>query len=244
MKKSKQPSAFMKPLERNSVVTVVLERIKDAIINKELKAGDYLPSETELANSLGVGKSSVREAIRSLATMGIVTVRQGAGTIINREPSTNIINPLVYQLLLFEGSNEQLLELRNIIEPAAAVLAMKKATAKEDEELACIVERQRALWASGKPLVELVAIDLEFHRLLLSFTKNPYIELIGNTVLQFFEPSIELTTSSIPDIALQNHEDILEAFIARDEDKLRKVLLNSYETWKQSLTLINKVHKE
>src|SRR5512135_1012484 len=82
---TKASGVLSRPLEKGSVVRLVLERIREAMLNRELRRGDYMPSETELTRSLGVGKTSVREAIKMLEAMGIVEVRQGHGTIIREQ---------------------------------------------------------------------------------------------------------------------------------------------------------------
>ena len=68
------------PVGKDSVVSVVLTRIKEALLRKTLRPGDYLPSETELTKTFGVSKSSVREAVKMLQAMGVVEVRHGQGT--------------------------------------------------------------------------------------------------------------------------------------------------------------------
>src|SRR4030042_755321 len=69
------------PVGQDSVVSRAIARIKDALLRKDLRPGDYLPSETELTKTLGIGKSSVREAVKMLQAMGVVEVRRGQGRV-------------------------------------------------------------------------------------------------------------------------------------------------------------------
>ena len=85
--------------EQHSVLMFIIERIKDALMQKELKPGDFLPSEAELAKSLGVSKPSVREAIKMLQAMGIVEVKRGQRTRIRENLEGETINPLIFQFI-------------------------------------------------------------------------------------------------------------------------------------------------
>jgi GntR family transcriptional repressor for pyruvate dehydrogenase complex len=80
------------PLKKKSVVMLVIDRIKLALINGELKPGDFIPSESELTQNLGVGKSSVREATKMLQAMGVLEVKRGQGTIIRKSHDEDALN--------------------------------------------------------------------------------------------------------------------------------------------------------
>ena len=97
-------TAFSISRTRKTAVSFVLDRIKEAIVRGELMPGDVLPSEAELSSKLGVGKTSIREAIKMLLAVGAVDIRQGYGTVIRTEPGPDMLTPLVFQLLLKEGT--------------------------------------------------------------------------------------------------------------------------------------------
>ena len=121
--------SFKKPLsQKASVVQLVVERIKQALLKRELMPGDYLPSETELTKSLGISKSSVREAIKMLQAMGIVEVLRGQGTIISKQPSPDYINALLFQLIIEDSNPRHIVDLRIMFETACSVMAMDQAT--------------------------------------------------------------------------------------------------------------------
>ena len=100
------------PVGRESVVSLAIDRIKDASLRKALKPGGYLPSETELTKTLGIGKSSVREAVKMLQAMGVVEVRRGHGTLVRRQPGPDYLSPLVFELIMESGYPDDLIELR------------------------------------------------------------------------------------------------------------------------------------
>ena len=229
---TKASGVLSRPLEKGSVVRLVLERIKEAMLNRELRRGDYLPSETELVRSLGVGKTSVREAIKMLEAMGIVEVRQGHGTIIRDEAGNESLGPLVFQLILEQATSADLLELRRMFEPAYTLLAMQKATDEDIDHLRAQVAEFAARIRDGSQTSD---DDLAFHRAVLECTRNPFIVQIGTTIHQLFKNSITRSMQTIADVALRDHTAILEAFAVRDAAALQDAVLRSFEGWRRSL---------
>jgi GntR family transcriptional regulator, transcriptional repressor for pyruvate dehydrogenase complex len=222
-------SSLSKPIKNNSVLAMVLDRIKEALINKELKPGDLLPSETELVNNLGVGKTSVREAIKMLQALGVVEVRQGFGTIIKKSAGEELVNPLVFQLLTQQGTNKDILDLRVMFEPAYTVMAMRIAS---DEDIKNIEATIINLENRTKAGIQTVEDDLNFHREILKSTHNPYVVRIGETVLQLFEASMRESVEKIPQTALRDHKAIFKAFCEKDELELQKAVIKSFEGWR------------
>lgn len=210
----------------------VLDRIKAAITRGELKPGDLLPSEAEMSASLGVGKTSIREAVKMLQAVGAVDIRQGHGTVIRTEPGPDMLTPLVFQLLLKDGTPAELLEFRQLLEPSYTALAQKKASEADIERLEKAVERLEDNIARGSQTVE---DDLAFHRIILETTRNPYMIAIGQTILELFRGSIARSMQEIPIVAATDHRVILEAFRSRDPVRLQRAVEASYEGWSRSL---------
>jgi GntR family transcriptional repressor for pyruvate dehydrogenase complex len=225
-------NALNTPVPRGSLVTFVVKRIKEALLNEEIKPGDFLPPEAELAKNLNVGKSSVREALKMLQALGVVEVRRGQGTLICRKPGEESINPLIFQLLMEERSIQDLIDLRMIFEPGITVMAMKRATETEIEAIRETVVRLENCIAEGVPVAE---DDLAFHLAILKATHNPFVVRIGETILQLFKLSISTSMRTIPEIALRDHKLIFDAFIQKDEAKLSAAVVASFEGWKMSL---------
>lgn len=232
--KEKLIDALKTPVKQGSVVVLVIERIKEALMNRELKPGDYLPSETELTRSLGVGKTTVREAIKMLQAMGVVEVKRGQGTIIREHPEESVLNPLIFQLVLQQGENQDIIELRKMFEPAYTLMAMENATEEDIERIRQTIERLQNAVEQGIPQAE---DDLAFHHAILQSTHNPFVIRIGETILQLFKISISRSMRTIPEIALHDHRQIFEAFCAKEEQKLHDAIIKSFEGWKQSLEI-------
>lgn len=224
--------ALALPMEQGSVVARVIERMREALLRKELKPGDYLPSEGALSANLRVGKSSVREAIKMLQAMGVVEVRRGRGTVIRTHPGPDYINPMIFQLLMESGYPDDLVELRMMFEPALCVMAMERAT---DEDLKRIRKTLEKLEAAVHAGTQCAQDDLAFHFAILHATRNPLVVRIGETIFHLFTPSITTSMLQIPERAVQDHRRIYQALCARDERQLREAVVRSYGGWKQSL---------
>jgi GntR family transcriptional repressor for pyruvate dehydrogenase complex len=215
-----------------SLVNQVIEQIKVALIKKELKPGEYLPSEEVLSKNFGVGKSSIREAIKMLQAMGVVEVRRGQGTIVCESIKEDSLNPIVFQLIIAGGNTDDIIDLRMIFEPAYSIMAMKRATKQDVEDIKATIDHFEKLIKQGTQTAQ---DDIDFHLAILKATHNPFVELIGNTILQLFKASIERSMEQIPELALHDHRKIFDAFISGDENKLTQSIYASFEGWESSL---------
>jgi GntR family transcriptional repressor for pyruvate dehydrogenase complex len=230
--RKQQIASVGKPLGRKSVVKQVLDHFREALIKKELKPGDYLPSETELTESFGVGKTSIREAVKMLEAVGIVEVKQGHGTYIREKPAEDTLTPMIFQLIVDQGTHEQLIQLRELFEPGYMSLALQQAT---DEEIARIGESIDEFERKIEAGTQRAEDDLNFHYRILEATHNPFIIRIGRTVLQLFTASVTQSMRTIPDVALKDHRAIFRALEARDPNALEQAVQKSFEGWQQSL---------
>lgn len=221
------------PLNNGTLVDQVIDRITNALIHKELRPGDQLPTETELTNMLQVGKSSVREAVKVLQAMGIVEVRRGEGTFIATKASGTSLNPVLYQLLIEPGTADQLVELRMIYEPAYTLLAMEKATDADIARINAARLHFEELVSENRQTGE---SDIAFHRAILLATHNPYIIHIGEMILKVLLESVSKGSTFIPQQSIDDHNRIYEAFVARDPVRLREAVLKSFDGWMKHQT--------
>lgn len=225
-------NSWLSPVPKQSLSKMVVEKIKEAIIRGDLKPGDYLPPESELAESMGVGKSSVREAIKMLEAIGIVEIIKGNGSKIKDAASEDILNPLVFQLILQSvESQHKLLEFREMIEISAGALAIHTATEEDIAKLKQNIKETKNCVSLGRPALEL---DLDFHRTLYKSTHNPFVTCVGNAVLELFKPSLSISNKYYAADVIDDHEATLEALIARDENKIRSVIAGYLERWGKS----------
>ncbi|HEY3506678.1 MAG TPA: FadR/GntR family transcriptional regulator [Actinocatenispora sp.] len=147
-----------------------IDRIKSMITSGELRPGDKLPKEADLADRLGLSRNSLREAVRALALIRVLDVRQGDGTYV-----TSLEPQLLLETMSFvvdfhrDDSVRQFLEIRHILEPAATELAARRMADADLDRLGAILAE-----LPDEPSVdELVANDLRFHREIAVGAGNP-----------------------------------------------------------------------
>ena len=167
-----------------------------------------------------------------LQAVGVVEVRRGRGTLVRRQPGPDYLSPLVFQLIMESGYPDDLVELRLMFEPAAAVMAMERATPEDHERIRGALERLERAVAAGAPAAE---DDIAFHVAILNATKNPLVIRIGETIFQLFKPSISISMQHIAKRAFEDHRRIFDAFRSGDATQLRVAVLKSYDGWKESL---------
>ena len=124
----------------------IVSRLLDLIQQRHLGPGDRLPAERELAATMGVSRSSLREALRALTVLGVCEMRHGTGTYVSSLEPDLLVRPLSFVLSLSDGGFDQLFEARKVVEPAIAALAADRA---DDAALArfdaCLEQAEEAM---------------------------------------------------------------------------------------------------
>ncbi len=216
-------------VHRGSLVQQILKAVETAILNKELKPGDPFPSENEMVKSLGVSKSSVREAVKMLEAMNVVEIRKGEGTFVCQSMDSELINPLLFSLLLQQEPSAKIVELRLMFEPAYSKLAMENHTPADLEKIRGTVEEFRQAIEAGTVRVD---HDMAFHRAILEATHNEFVIKIGKVILELFTVSMRSGLFDEPRRSLKMHEAIRAALERRDEAALLDTIARSVEWWK------------
>lgn len=209
---------FKTPIKsRVRVYEDIVSRIFSLIQSGELQVGDKLPPERELAESLQVSRSSVREALRSLELLGHIEVRPGVegGSYVKEIGLENAQLILQSMFNLSQQSITDLIEVRLILESQAVTYAAERRTKENLNEIQASIEMMERELLNGD-----IGIngDHEFHCVLAKSTQNLFLtnltemleELIEGTRIQ------SLSIPGIPQVALQEHKDIFEAIKNRD----------------------------
>jgi len=193
----------------------VAEQIQRLVTDGVLKPGDRLPPERELAAQFGVGRSSLRDAIRTLEVMGLVESRHGAGTVIRDLDSDALVVPLTSALLRKREMVAELLEVRMMIEPALAARAAKNATRAEIAKLQEILGRQRDKVRRGEASI---AEDSEFHAALMHAARNSVVLRVMDVLMDLLGDSRarSLQTPGRLEKSYAGHVRILRAIKRRD----------------------------
>jgi len=214
----------LQPITKTRLSEAAIEQIKDLIVSEDLEPGAKLPSERDLVEALGVGRSSIREALRILEIMGLVEVLPGKGAFV-KALTGDLFIPLSELLTTQKESLQHHFEARMVLEPAAAALAAKRAPAKE------VVRLRKNMEAfeenlDQENLVGLIRTDIEFHRLVANATENRTIAVLMNTITRhdFHGWKAALRTSKRPQKTVAEHKRIIEAIATGDEKKARSAM--------------------
>ncbi|TWT83580.1 Pyruvate dehydrogenase complex repressor [Planctomycetes bacterium CA13] len=196
----------------------VVHDLGSRILAGEVKPGEPLPQETTLCEEMGVSRTVVREAIKSLAAKGLVESRAKRGTIVRPARVWNYLDPEVLEWQSQSDVNGQLLryltEFRQAIEPTAAALAAERAS---DDERALIQEAWEEM-ARGAGSVEAFHLaDTRFHTEILHATGNPFFAPVANVISVSLEASLEVTNRQpVENLAsVPVHQKVLDAILAR-----------------------------
>lgn len=162
-------TALIKPIKRKKLAEIVAERLV-SFIEQQYQEGQKLPSERELTEMLGVGRSSLREALLSLELMGVLETRNGAGTFVAGEQGTVLSKPLAWGVLNRGKSLKELVEARRLIEMAILELVIERISDEEIEALEVPVRQMESAKLTKQELFK--EADLQFHLLLAQATKN------------------------------------------------------------------------
>lgn len=211
-------------LERTTVIDSIVAEIMDKIISGELKDGDMLASQDELARSMGVSRASLREALNRLSLMGLIETRQGSGTFVKTTEPLDFMNSLSSLLILDHVSATELLDARYYIESAIAGLAAKNATDREISEMKAVLERMaRDIGACD---AESFAVqDLQFHMLVAESSRNrvlvKVLGIISDILRQFILSTVTTFPVAAPSAA-DYHRRVYEAIRDHDVAAARK----------------------
>lgn len=223
----------LEPLAREPVSSSIMNMLINYLLSKRLKPGDKLPTETEFSQQLGVGRNSVREAIKMLSSFGIIEIKRGLGTYISKSMSPAVMNPLILSLVFEQGTSMELFEVRLLLETGATELVIQKADAQDIERLEEANRRLReAVERNREDSRKRLELDIDFHHTLMEITKNPLLVKMGKAIYTLFFTSIAKTVELDPTSGYRNHQLVIEAIKKRDEQLTRKVTRESLSFWR------------
>lgn len=238
---------MQKPLQRlktaPQINDQVQEAIKQYILDNHLQDGAKLPSENALSQQLGVSRNSVREAVQSLASLGILDVRRGSGLYVKGFTLQPLLENLSYGVLFDLHELQDMLQVREVLESGMVDLALPHVTPERLATLDAIVGQMRRRAEQGESLVE---EDRAFHMELF----RP----LGNTILlqlqDIFWSTLRKALGTV-NIADSNplrtaaaHAAIVDALRTGDADTVRRALNSHYGDIKERLRLMKAAHAE
>ena len=209
----------IEPIRRSRLYEGIVQQIEALLEKGDLKPGDQLPPERQLADRFQVSRASVREALRTLELLGIVESRAGGGTFVRQTAPDDLARPL--QSLMARGhSLADIIEFRGLIEPAIAALAAERITQAQLDELTETFAIQERRVAANEPYAE---EDARFHEVIGEASRNELLTTMLGVVWDVLRESREqwLQTHSRAHASLDAHRRILAALRAHDADAAR-----------------------
>ncbi len=225
---------------RESALDHVFNAVINAIINGELQLGDKLPTEMELSQNLGVGRNTVREAVKILEAYGVVTIHRPEGTFINTSYSHEMLNPMLYGLLLQKQDWRRLIEMRGALEIGTMFLACHSVSPEDIQKLEATVKQMELEIHRETPDVDtIIELDRCFHSDIIKITGNQMILDVSEYITKFTIQSRTRTTEQVISSGeieqfIQKHYDIVNVLRTNDCGSIEKVIVSHYEYWKKS----------
>jgi GntR family transcriptional repressor for pyruvate dehydrogenase complex len=208
------------PIERQNTYELLAQRLVGLIASGEIAGGQPLPSERELVERFGVGRSSVREALRVLESKGLID-QKGKGRFAAAEPQNPLNTSLQVLLELQEVDRDELFEVREVLEGETAAFAAQRRT---DEDVLAIAEAIDAMAAGLDSAEQYIDGDLQFHLAIARASRNRIALHMMHAIREILRRSL-LTLYSVPggpEKSIAHHRRILEAIVARDPDAARE----------------------
>ena len=215
----------IEPIRRETVMDTVARRIEALVRSGELKAGDRLPPEPELARILNVSRSSLREALKGLHFLGLLKARPGDGTYIQSSLSRVLNQHFQWMLLLREVDHLEIYELRRMIEPEAAAMAARRASTDDLDRMATALEAMRAdLHKPGLFHIH----DIEFHEAFMQASGNVALR---TTMRMLYHATTEARLRALPlitdmDKHFARHERMFRHIYNHEPALARKAVLD------------------
>jgi len=225
--------ARRKPPEDTRLTAKILEKIKHLISSGSVTPGGKFPPERELAKEFGVNRGSLRQALKVLEIMGVLTQRVGAGTYLSASAELTLKEPLDFLVLLDDLSHHELFETRMIVEPELAARAALRATAED------LIGLRKAIVAMEQCHTnqERLEADIAFHECIFRASGNRICHLLFRVIHRNLLTSMSQLSRRVPlDRPLTYHKRIYEAIQRRNSDEARRQMLEHITDTKVLLT--------
>lgn len=240
---------MFKPVRTKTASSEVSAQIKEMIRQGQLQPGDRLPPERELAEILGVSRTTLREALRSLSAIGMISIRQGEGSFVEHFKLEGILEPLsvLFHLEGDESGIRSFSEVRVILEVETAALAAKRADAEDiriiDECVASMVEEVRNGGVGD-------IADADFHLALAKASKNPLILRLMETITDLMKHTYQasrkqlfLDQGTLEEI-YNSHSEVAEAIRMKKPQIARQRMKDHLKRVENKMEILSQLPRE
>jgi GntR family transcriptional repressor for pyruvate dehydrogenase complex len=198
---------------------MIVEKVLDMIVQGEYKVGEQLPPENVLSREFGVSRTTLRESFKQLSVMGIITIRQGEGTFVNRISPSNLIEPLMPLMLLDMNDSDidEIYEARSCLESSIAQIAATKRTEEDIDELRNLLNLMDACLLN-EDFEHYSQLDLQFHTKIAEASKNRIMISMYMMLNEVRTRSIRISNlgHSFVNYSIMKHKEIFNALDQRD----------------------------
>jgi GntR family transcriptional repressor for pyruvate dehydrogenase complex len=203
----------------------VVTHVRNLIERGELRPGDRLPAERDLATQIGVSRPTVRAGLRALSAIGVVQSRHGSGTFIPDGPPSLGTDALSFLAALHGFTREEMYEARRILEVGAAALAAERAT---PDQIATLAEEVAGMFATMQDPQLFLVHDINFHRSVAAASGNPIVASLVEMVSALYyesrrETAVRASARDLRDAA-EMHRRIYQAIRAQDAETARQTM--------------------
>jgi GntR family transcriptional repressor for pyruvate dehydrogenase complex len=213
---------------RDALPDQIAARVISLITERHLNPGDRLPPERELAQAMGVSRSSLREALRALSLLGVTEMRQGDGTYLTALDPDALMRPFGLVLALSDGQLQELFEARRVIEPGLAALAAERIDEPTLDALRACVRDAAAAIGDEEAFMR---ADLALHGLIARAASNSILWHVIGSISGMGVASRRRTTSlpGVQQQTVEDHRAIVAALEARDPETAAAAMLRHLE---------------
>jgi GntR family transcriptional repressor for pyruvate dehydrogenase complex len=205
-----------------SISEDIAQQILDLISSGKLTPGQRLPSERELCKNFGAARSSLREALRGLSMIGVLTARVGEGTSVAADGGKFLGKIMEWRLITEKHDIENLLEVRVALEGIAAANVAREGSQADMARLSTLLSKMKS---SVKDKKQFAALDLEFHVTLAKASGNSLLfDLVSMIRTQLVTALDKLLLPQVRPLTYKEHAAIVEAIVQRDADRARDAM--------------------
>jgi GntR family transcriptional regulator, transcriptional repressor for pyruvate dehydrogenase complex len=218
-----EESPYLNPIHRTLVVDDVIDRLIALVVHEDLRPGDKLPTERELMQRLAIGRSTLREAIKTLSAVGALEVKRGSGIYVGSGETSILAKPLAWGFFLSRSSVGQVIEARSVIESALAGWAADRRTLAD---MAAIEEQLARLEDTQDDKDRYIENDLKFHLAIARASQNKILfqvlNIFQHLLRVWMETTYQETNGSRDSMVL--HRELVAAIRAGDARAAREIM--------------------
>lgn len=236
----------MRQIRKTSLADAVLVELKRMIRAKEIRVGDKLPNQNELAAQLGVSRTSLREAFSKLAFLGAIDQKPGVGTVLISKFLVLNADTIALPLMSYSSAASELNKARKIVEVGAASLAAECATDLQVQKCGQLVQGMKKALEQGDAQ-KYIELDMDFHLQVVQSSNNRFIIYSFKSMQGYIEQYIKECLDLIPEMqknSMHYHLDIYQAIESRNADNAARQMRSHIEDISKNYKRYCEVTKE